>query len=366
MPARMGAVVVGTNYGVLAHVGALNEAGFEVRALVGRDGAKARDRAEKLGVAHGFGALEPALALPGVDVVSITTPPHTHAELSLAAISAEKHVLCEKPFALDLEEARSVLAAAARAGVIHVMGNEHRFGTTQELLRRVIAAGTVGKPQMALIIRHRPSLVDGSIELPSWWESTAKGGGWLGALGSHIIDQVRSTLGEFESVSGTLEKWSPRPAMTADDTYTIQFRLATGCTGVLHSSCAIPGPAIPTTKIGGSRGAAWVDGDQVWIDAGEGPQVVSEPADLPRVLPEPPPAEFWPTYARGTGWHISGLDLAYFTRLYRRFKAKIECGADDGQPPLATFHDGTACQAVLDAVRRSSAEGGRWVGVERP
>ena len=200
MNTNIGAVVIGTNYGVLAHVRALRNAGFVVLALVGRDTQKAAVRAKALGVPHGLGNLDEALTLPGVNVVSVTTPPHTHAEITLAAIAAGKHVLCEKPFALNLAQARELLSAAERAGVVHFMGNEYRFGTTQESLRRVVASGAIGDPTKAIIIRHRPSLTDPATELPPWWESAADGGGWLGALGSHIIDQVRSTVGEFEAV----------------------------------------------------------------------------------------------------------------------------------------------------------------------
>ncbi len=364
MSTNLGAVVVGTNYGVLTHVRALRNAGFEVLALVGRDPQKAAVRAERLGVPNGLGNLDVALALPGVNVVCVTTPPHTHAEITSAAIAAATHVLCEKPFALNLAQARELLSAAERAGVVHFMGNEYRFGTTQESLRRVIASGAIGDPVKAIIIRHRPSLTDPATQLPPWWESAADGGGWLGALGSHIIDQVRSTLGEFEAVSATLETLAPGRAMTADDTYTVQFRLVGGCTGILHSSCAIPGPTIATTKISGTRGVVWLDGDAVVIDVGQGPQEVPDPVDVPQVPPDPPPVEFWPAYAKGTGWHISGVDVALFTRLYERMRAQI-LGRPSGQdPPAPTFADGAACQSVLDAARESAKKGGHWVEVE--
>jgi predicted dehydrogenase len=359
-----GAVVVGTSYGVLAHVHALRDAGFEVLALVGRDLEKAKTRAHKLDVCHGLTDLADALALDGAQVVTVATPPHTHAEITLAAIAAGKHVLCEKPFALDLSEARAMLDSAERAGVVHLMGLEHRFGTTQEGLRRVVGSGAIGAPRKALIIRHRPSLIDPAVELPVWWESGPDGGGWLGALGSHIIDQVRTTLGEFEAVSASLETLAPRRAMTADDTYTVQFRLVGGCTGILHSSCAVAGPAMPTTKIGGTDGAAWLEGDVVWVDSGDGPRRVSDPADLPRVPPQPPPAEFLPPYARDTGWHTSGMDRVLFARVYERMYKKIAGIPAAEEPQAATFFDGAAFQAVLDAVRRSDREDGRWVDVD--
>jgi predicted dehydrogenase len=363
--AKTGAVVVGTSYGVLAHVGALRDAGFDVVALVGRDAEKARSRAERLGIPHGLNDLSQALSLDGTGIVTVATPPHTHAGISLAAIAAGKHVLCEKPFALNLAQARQVLAAANDAGVVHLMGNEHRFRPTQETLRRVVTSGAIGLPRKAVILRQWASLVDPSVELPGWWESALEGGGWLGALGSHTIDQIRTTLGEFEAVSATVETLAPRPAMTSDDTYTVQFRLTNGCTGILHSSCAVAGPPIPITKVSGTGGAAWADDDAVWADTGEGPQRVPDPEDLPRLPPRPPPREFLPPYALDTGWHTSGLDRITFTRLYRHLYARIQQTPVSENPPAATFADGAATQAILDAIRRSSENGACWTLVEK-
>jgi predicted dehydrogenase len=345
-------------------VGALRDAGFDVVALVGRDADKAKSRAEKLGIPHGLNDLDEALHLDGTSVVTVATPPHTHADVSLAAIAAGKHVVCEKPFALNLAQARQVLAAARDAGIIHLMGNEHRFRTTQESLRRVVTSGTIGEPRQAVILRQWASLVDPSVELPGWWESADEGGGWLGALGSHTIDQIRTTLGEFEAVSATVETLSPRPAMTADDTYTVQFRLANSCIGILHSSCAVAGPPIPITKIGGTGGAAWADDDAVWTDTGQGPQRVPDPEDMPRLPPQPPDPEFLPPYAIDTGWHTSGLDRITFARLYRHLHARLRRTPTSDNPSAATFADGAATQAILDAIRLSSKNEARWIPVE--
>jgi len=97
----IGAAVVGTGFGCLTHVRALRTAGFEVHALVGRDPDKTTARAERFEIPHAFTSLAEALAIPGVDAVTIATPPHTHAPLVLDAVRADKHVLCEKPFARD-------------------------------------------------------------------------------------------------------------------------------------------------------------------------------------------------------------------------------------------------------------------------
>ena len=114
---HFGAVVFGTNFGVNTHVAALRNAGFDVKALVGRDPEKTKTRAEWANIPLALTSLEEALAVPGVDLVAISTPPHTHAEISLAAFKAGKHVVCEKPFSRDITEAQEMLEAARAAYV---------------------------------------------------------------------------------------------------------------------------------------------------------------------------------------------------------------------------------------------------------
>ena len=222
----MGAVVVGTGFGVLTHLRAMQAAGIDVLALVGRDEAKTADRAARFGVPNALTSVGDAVALPDVDAVAVVTPPRTHRAIVLEAVDAGKHVMCEKPFALDAAEGRSMLDAAERAGVVHLLGTEWRFGTGQAQLARTIRSGVIGEPRHALFELQLPTPADPAAELPDWWQLESEGGGWLGAYGSHIVDQVRSTLGEIVGVSATVECIAPRPGMTADDTYSVHARLA--------------------------------------------------------------------------------------------------------------------------------------------
>src|SRR3954466_15368334 len=255
------AVVVGTGFGVLTHLRAMRGAGIEVLALVGRDPDKTADRAARFDVPHATTVLDEALALPGVDAVAVATPPATHAEIVLAAIDAGKHVLCEKPFARDRAEADSMVQAAERAGIVHLLGTEWRFATGQVLLRRTVESGRIGEPRHGLFELQLPTHADVAAELPDWWQLESAAGGWLGAYGSHVIDQVRTTLGEIVGVSATLQRLADRPAMTSDDTYSVHARLTNGAAVLLHSSCAARGELVATTKVLGRDGAAWLQGE---------------------------------------------------------------------------------------------------------
>jgi predicted dehydrogenase len=358
---RVGAVIVGTGFGVLTHLRAMQAAGIEVIALVGRDPAKAQDRAAQFGVPVATSVLAEALDAPGVDAVAVATPPHTHAAIALEAIGAGKHVVCEKPFARDANEGASMLDAAERAGVVHLLGTEWRFGTGQANLTRAVRAGVIGSPRFGLFELHLPTHADPSAELPEWWQLENEGGGWLGAYGSHIVDQIRTTMGEIVGVSASLQRLSDRPTMTSDDTYTAQLRLDNGATVLMHSSCAARGPWVSTTKIIGSAGAAWLQGEEVWVDTGSGEQQVPMPDDLPLVAPDPPPSEL--LHTAYDAWHSMGIDLAPYTRLYERLRDRALGRSVTDDPPAATFADGVAGQAVLDAIRASSAAGGRWTSI---
>lgn len=358
--AQLGAVVVGTGFGVITHVRALQNAGIAVRALVGRNEAKAKERAALFDIPHALTEFEHALALDGLDIVSIATPPYAHGSYAIAAARAGKHLLCEKPFARDLDEARAMLSAAEAAGVVHLLGTEFRFGTPQATLTRALRQGLIGEPRHASFALEIPTLVDPAAGLPEWWEDAAQGGGWLGAYGTHVIDQIRDCLGEFTAVSAQLRTLSPRPAMTADDTYTVQFELANGCTGTMHSSCAIGGSFVATTKVVGSSGVIWIEGNDVRYDTGDGPQTLPPPPDLPDIAPVPPPMTLMHTTY--DYWHSMGIDLEPYTRVCRVLRDRIEGRDVATDPRAATFHDGVANQAVVDAIRRSNATR-RWVAL---
>jgi predicted dehydrogenase len=358
----VGVAVVGTGFGCLTHVRALRAAGFDVLALVGRDPEKTAERAARFEIAQACTAMRDALALEGVDAITIATPPHTHAGLAHEAIAAGKHVLCEKPFTRDAIEARALLDAAERAGVVHLLGAEMRFTPGQALLARVVRDGVIGDARLATFLMHIPLLADAGAEVPPWWSDTAAGGGWLGAHAPHVIDQARTTVGDIVGVSASLPRIVER-AWTVEDSYLVHFRTADGAVGVMQSVAADRGPMLFATRVVGTLGTAWAEGDRVRVADASGTRDVVMPDELHVAAPEPPPADLLVTAYDLL--HSFGVDYGPYVRLCEHFLARIEGRTPPPGAEPATFVDGVANMAVLDAIRASDAAGGVFTAVGR-
>ena len=352
----LGAAVVGTGFGFLTHVRALREAGIRVEALVGRDPLKTADRAKRGGIPHATTSLRDALALPGVDLVTIATPPHTHARIAIEAAEAGKHVMCEKPFAANIEEAERMLEAVSKAGVVHVLGTEFRFATGQALATRAIKSGAVGPPRLATFLLLQPGLADPKGQVPDWWSDAGEGGGWLGAYASHVVDQMRATLGEWSGLSASLDVVADRPASwTAEDTFTIHFRTVAGCSGILQSSAGTIGPPAFASRISGPKGTLTIAGDSVSVATLAGTEQLAVPDDLANPPPNPPDRDLLTTAYDML--HSMGIDIGPLTRLCARTRDTIQRKATPPDPSPGTFADGVALQRIMDAIRRSSATG---------
>ncbi|MDE2411423.1 MAG: Gfo/Idh/MocA family oxidoreductase [Sphingomonadales bacterium] len=367
----IGAAVVGTGFGLFTHVRALRDAGFDVRAIIGRDLEKTRTRAAPLGIPLAANDLPSVLANdPAIRLVTVATPPHAHITPVMQAIAAGRAVVCEKPFARDLAQAREMLAAAEEAGVVHALGAEFRFDSAQALLARVVRSGAIGRPLMFHRIYQQPG-GDQAEPLADWWLDAAQGGGFLGAFGTHMIDQARVTVGEVAAVSCVLRKLATgRPTQTSDDYYNVQFRTAGGCMGVLEAALCFPGPFVMSTKVAGANGAAWIqsgaafgDPEQVWVQDSAGVRQVAMPAELTNPAPQPFPISDL-VQTEMDRWHSQGFDVAPYAKLFAQVKARILGIAPPLPDATGDFRDAAANQAILDACRRSAAETA-WIEVER-
>src|SRR3546814_12246425 len=100
----------------------------------------------------------------------------THAALALTAIARGCHVMCEKPFTLDIGEAKTVLAAAERAGIVHLLGHEFRWGPDRALLAQAIREGRIGTPRFVSVLSYLPLLADPASPMQDWWFAIDSGG----------------------------------------------------------------------------------------------------------------------------------------------------------------------------------------------
>lgn len=368
---KIGAVVVGTGFGLFTHVRALRDAGFDVRAIVGRDLEKTKKRASPLNIPIASNDLEALLASdPSIQLVTVATPPHAHYTPVMQAIAAGRAIMCEKPFAKDLDQARGMLDAAQNAGVVHALGAEFRYDSAQALLTRLVQSGAIGEPTMFHRIYQQPG-PDVHEDLSDWWMDENQGGGFLGAFGTHMIDQARATVGEFDTVSCVLRKLSPhRPTQTSDDYYTLQFRTQNGCMGLLEAALNFPGPFMMGTKVVGTEGAAWIQSgaafgepEQVWIKDADGARQIPMPKELLNAAPEAfPIAEL--VESEMDRWHSQGFDVAPYAKLFGQVRAQI-LGVEAPLPDRAAdFTDAAANQAILDAARQS-ARACEWIKVDQ-
>ena len=359
------AVVVGTSFGGRVHVPALQAAGFEVVAVVGRDPDRTRARAAELGVAHAFTSLDEALALPDIDAVTVSTPPDAHTEPILAAIARGKHVLCEKPFALNAVDGQAMYDAAVAAGVVHMCAFEFRWRPEEAVAKRAIDGGFVGSVEFATCVQIT-ALVAGGVHQAfneEWWFDRNRGGGILNASGSHYIDRFRTWFGEVEAVSARLQIVGDHSSDDAEDTYTMTLRMTSGATALIQQCSASWGNSFRTIRAVGDRGSVWVDRDAAFLATSEGTHELELPDDL-RIPPEPPRRPDDPKHA------FTFMELPAFIRLAERFRDAIH--AEDphftphvGAPPSPTFRDALMVQRAIDAARESSERDGEWVELEQ-
>src|SRR5215831_14807431 len=149
--------------------------------------------AREFGIPHVADDWRGVVERDDVDLISIVTPVVTHCEITLAALDRGQHVLCEKPMAMNAEEARRMTAAAHSAGVLALIDHELRFLPARRKLHALIQRGDIGKVTHIKTTFRADTRMDPSLPW-HWWSDHMQGGGTLGAIGSHVIDAFRWLL----------------------------------------------------------------------------------------------------------------------------------------------------------------------------
>lgn len=359
--------IVGTGWGTRIQVPAFRAAGWEITALWAHTPDKAQTVRHELEIPFATSRLSEILDRDDVDLVSIVTPPHTHAEWAVRALEAGKHVLCEKPTALDAGEAdRMARAARAHPHLLALIDHELRFDPLRRRFKELVTDGYLGDPLHAEVLFRSGGRLpdpDGSFRFPwNWWSEAAKGGGILGALGSHAVDALRWLLDRpVASVSAQLRPMFPeRPdsegqlhPVTADDYASLRLTFENPgdepIPATLVASTVAAGAREHRVTVSGSAGRLAADGERlqgVRTETWEEEDLTPELAELP-----------------------DGLEKREWTRGTYHLARALRGALQEGDPELiataATFEDGLAVQRVLDVARESSAQGGSPVPVPR-
>jgi predicted dehydrogenase len=329
--------------------------GTVATAIASGHRANAEAAAREFRIPHVFSDGEELARSPDVDLVIVSSTPDTHARFAIAALAAGKHVLCEKPMALDAFEAAQMVAASEQhPGRLAWIDHELRYEPNRRRARELIRSNAIGE------LRHielslkpylrgdgRPQASDAPW---TWWSDAARGGGILGAVGSHLIDLCRFWSGsEITHVAGVAETFvkerkDERGALqpvTADDFASCVLRTRAGAVATITLSTVAHHGSGHLGQVTGSEGTLLLSGEtKLELGKPGGPlEDISAPDDL------------WEKTKPNNMWARS------FVRLLREMVSVIGGESPRGEP--ATFRDGWQVQRVLDAIR-----GGRGVQLD--
>jgi predicted dehydrogenase len=378
----LGAAVVGTGFIGPVHVEGLRRAGVRVTGILGSSPEKSRKAAEALGLPKGYPDLAALLADPDVRAVHLTTPNRFHLEQVRAALAAGKHVVCEKPLAMNPAESAELVRLARRAGVAAAVNYNVRY---YPLCRE--AADRVRKGELGRVYHVSGDYVQDWLlhDTDYNWRVLADEGGALRAvadIGTHWLDLILSITGlEVEAVCADLQTVHPvrrRPkgevetfsgkfgaaretepvAIATEDAGAVLLRFKGGAKGSFGVSQVSAGRKNSVRyEIAGSRQAlAWTSErpEELWIGHRDRPNeiLVKDPAltgDLARRSISYP------------GGHAEGFPDT-FKQLYRAFYGYVAAGDFSAPPTFPTFEDGHREIVLCDAILRSHRES-RWVEV---
>ncbi|MEW5984870.1 MAG: Gfo/Idh/MocA family oxidoreductase [Acidobacteriota bacterium] len=304
---------------------------------------------------------------PDIDVVDVSTPGDSHAEIAIAAAEAGKIVLCEKPLANSVRDAERMLAAVERAGVPHMICHNYRRVPAVALARELIKDGRIGKVRHFRGTYLQDWITDPAFPLVWRLDRNQAGSGALGDIGSHVVDLARMLVGEIAEVAGATEtfiKTRPLPdapkrrgRVTVDDAAVAAVRFANGAIGAIEATRLAPGRKnYNRFEINGSLGSLAFDLErlnelEVYFES-DPPEVRGFRTVLVTEAAHPHVGAWWPP------GHIIGWEHTFTHTVFDLLEAVAS-----RKLPSPNFRDGVMNQRVLDAIERSSRTR-RWARVK--
>lgn len=343
-----------------------------VKRLICATGDDLPEVAERWGWESHSNDWREAVDNPDIDVIDICAPSKLHKEIAIAAAKAGKHVFCEKPLAMTLEDAREMLRAVEEAGVVHMTGFNYRKVPALALARQLIDRGLIGEIYHFRGIYSQDWLTNP--DFPLAWRLRQKdaGAGSSWDLGAHVVDQARFLVGEIEEVTGfqtTFIKERPiakfedglvavageeRGTVDVDDATAFLARFENGAQGIIEVTRNGTGHRNQNRiEVNGSEGAFIFDMENMNElefysrkdpDFAQGFRTIRVGEGV-----HPYVGNWWPA------GHVIGFGDTFVHEALDFINA-----IGEGKHASPSFYDGVKCQEILVAVDRSIAER-RWV-----
>jgi predicted dehydrogenase len=346
------------------------KANVELHTICGRETASVQAARAQLGWQHAATDWREVVESPLIDIVDIGTPNHLHAEMAIAAAQNGKHILCEKPLALNVKEAEAMLTAAQKAKVVHMICHNYRRIPAIALAKKMIGEGALGKIFHFHARYAQDWLADP--EFPINWrlQKETSGSGTNGDINAHIIDLGRYLVGEFQEICGLLHTFvTERPLanssakvprkmgkVTVPDAAMLIGRMENGVLANLEATrYALGRKNHIEVEINGGKGSLYFDfeemnrlkffnGDDLKDRQGFRDILVTQRDGI-----QPYVGHWWPP------GHLIGYEHTFIHTVADFVNACV-----DGRPVQPTFEDGLKNQRALAAVEESTATG-KWV-----
>jgi predicted dehydrogenase len=355
--------LIGTKFMGRAHSNAWRQAprffdlpaGIRMAAICGRDHRATRRAAAMLGWEKPVDDWKAVMADPVIDVVDICTPNDSHAEIAIAAARAGKAILCEKPLARNVTEARRMVEAVKRARVTNMVCHNYRRVPAIALAKQMIDDGEIGDRIYHFRARYAQDwIADENFPLVWRLQSKVAGSGALGDIGAHIIDLARFLVGEIAGVSAVSETFVKKrltknrqlARVDVDDAVSVIGKFRNGAILNLEATRFAPGRKNQLTfEINGSRGSLAFDLEGMnrlyFYDATDPEQACGFREVIVTQSNHPYVGNWWPP------GHIIGYEHSFVHTIADFVKAVV--ARKRIQPDFA---DGLKTQRILDVIQR--------------
>ena len=326
----------------------------EVTAICGRNRERVEELAKKYEIPSVFTDYREMIEKGGLEALVVLTPDDLHYPLTMAALDAGLHVLCEKPLALNASQAREMYAKAEAVGVKHMVFFTYRWLPHYQYLKTLIDAGYIGR---CFHCHMRYEGGYGRANQYGWRFDGKRGNGILGDLGSHMIHLAQWYLGDVVKVSAHLgtfvERSGPegQPFEPANDSASLTLQFANGAHGTMHVS------AVAHVGERGQEQEILFHGEAGTLEAQAtyaGEAIRGARAEAKEFEALPVPDSFWGAADKSDSWSV-------FDKQPVGVRLFIDAILDD-RPVSPNFYDGLKVQEVIDAAVESQRKGA-WVSL---